>query len=50
MTTLEKIQKAIDVLTEGARKNDSPEIDFLLAHLTEFADDLAEKFEEEGEE
>lgn len=48
----DKVHAAIDALTESARINgvDSPMVDFLLNHLAEFADDLAEKFEDDEEE
>lgn len=52
MDTIEKINEAIDSLTEAARVNgvESPLVDFLLNHLAEFADDLAEKYDDESEE
>lgn len=49
MSTLEKVHAAIDSLTESARINgvETKMVDFLLNHLAAFADDLAEKYEED---
>lgn len=50
MSTEERIRNAIDSLTEAARVNgvETPMTDFLLNHLAEFADDLAEKFDDDN--
>lgn len=47
MSTIEEqIAEGIDALTEAARINgvDSKVVDFLLDHLVEWSDDLAEKY------
>ena len=52
MKTQENIHEAIELIEKLTMKAgvDSPLITFLLDHLAEFSDDLAEKFDEEAEE
>lgn len=49
MNTLTKIHQAIDQISESVSINgcESNIVDFLINHLAAFADDLAQKYEEE---